>query len=220
MDELVEEALNYVAKKIGQIIQLPIDMNCMNSGLQKRLAGKLTLWELNELHDKKDKLKSKLFMKKLEYLFEEEHNMLHRCVNCGSLYTSNQREWIQCPQANLFVDYHGNTIAKHQSDKHWDINKFVMFLRQKQISWQDIFWKMFARLQEFKCTTCDKKFLGAEINHCSYHASKANYSYQENSARYPCCNMKAQRFNSYSQDKGCTSQNHRIKAGSPRKTVA
>ena len=64
-------------------------MNCMNSGLQKRLAGKLTLWELNELHDKKDKLKSKLFMKKLEYLFEEEHNMLHRCVNCGSLYTSN-----------------------------------------------------------------------------------------------------------------------------------
>jgi hypothetical protein len=51
-------------------------MNCMNSGLQKRLAGKLTLYELNDLQDKKDKLKSKLFMKKLENLFEEEHNML------------------------------------------------------------------------------------------------------------------------------------------------
>jgi len=89
MEELVEEALSYVGRKIGQIIQLPIDMNCMNSALQKRLAGKLSLWELNELHDKKDKLKSKLFMKKLEYLFEEEYNMLHRCVNCGSLYTSN-----------------------------------------------------------------------------------------------------------------------------------
>ena len=60
MDDLVEEALNYVARKIGQIIQLPIDMNCMNSALQKRLAGKLSLWELNDLHDKKDKLKSKL----------------------------------------------------------------------------------------------------------------------------------------------------------------
>jgi hypothetical protein len=48
----------------------------MNSGLQKRLAGKLTLYELNDLQDKKDKLKSKLFMKKLENLFEEEHNML------------------------------------------------------------------------------------------------------------------------------------------------
>ena len=195
-------------------------MNCMNGTLQKRLAGKISLWDLNELHDKKDKLKSKLFMKKLEYLFEEEHNMLQRCVNCGSLYTSNQREWVQCPNANLFIDYHGNTIAKHQSDKHWDINKFVMFLRQKQISWQDIFWKMFARLQEFRCTHCDKKFLGAEINHCSYHPKKVNFSFQENLARYPCCNQRVQRFNTPYPDKGCTSQNHRIKAGSPRKTVA
>lgn len=89
MAELVDLALTFVARNINDIIQLPIDMNCMNSALQKRLAGKLTLSELNDLYDKKDKLKSKLFMKKLEHLFEEEHNMLHRCVNCGSLYTSN-----------------------------------------------------------------------------------------------------------------------------------
>ena len=63
-------------------------MNCMNSALVKRLAGKLSLYELNDLHDKKDKLTSKLFMKKLEYLFEDEQNMLHRCVNCSYLYTS------------------------------------------------------------------------------------------------------------------------------------
>ena len=106
-------------------------MNCMNSGLQKRLAGKLTLYELNDLQDKKDKLKSKLFMKKLENLFEEEHNMLQRCVNCGYLYTNNQREWTQCLKSNLFIDFHGNVISKHQNDKNWDINKFVMFLRQK-----------------------------------------------------------------------------------------
>ena len=89
MAELVEEALQFVAKNINEIIQLPIDMNCMNSALIKRLAGKLSLYELNMLQDKKDKLTSKLFMKKLEYLFEEEYNMLHRCVNCGALYTSN-----------------------------------------------------------------------------------------------------------------------------------
>jgi|GEM_PF-7013680 hypothetical protein len=33
MDELVEQALTFVAKNIDEIIQLPIDMNCMNSGL-------------------------------------------------------------------------------------------------------------------------------------------------------------------------------------------
>ena len=49
----------------------------------------MDLYKLNDLYDKKDKLKSKLFMKKLEHLFEEEHNQLNRCVHCGHLYTSN-----------------------------------------------------------------------------------------------------------------------------------
>jgi len=79
---------------------------------------------------------------------------------------------------------------------------------------------MFARLQEFRCTHCDKKFLGAEINHCSYHPSKANFHYQANTARYPCCSASASRFNAYLPEKGCSAQNHRIKVGSPRKTVA
>jgi len=94
MAGLVEEALIFVSKNLGEILQLPIDMNCMNSVLIKRLAGKITLYELNDLVDKKDKLTSKLFMKKLEFLFEEEPNMLHRCTNCSTLYTSNQREWF------------------------------------------------------------------------------------------------------------------------------
>ena len=89
MAGLVEEALSYVAKNLNDIIQLPIDMNCMNSILIKRLSQKINLTDLNELLDKKDKLTSKIYMKKLECLFEEEHNMLHRCVNCSTLYTSN-----------------------------------------------------------------------------------------------------------------------------------
>ena len=113
MKGLVEVALNYVAKNLEQIIQLPIDMNCMNSTLVKRLAGKITLYELNDLQDKKDKLTSKLYMKKLEYLFEEEHNMLNRCANCNSLYSNNQREWMHCPKSNNFIDFNGNVISKH-----------------------------------------------------------------------------------------------------------
>ena len=49
MEGLVEEALGYVAKNLNEIIQLPIDMNCMNTSLVKRLAGKITLYELNML---------------------------------------------------------------------------------------------------------------------------------------------------------------------------
>lgn len=129
MADLVELALSFVAKNLAEILQLPIDMNCMNSNLVKRLAGKVNLYELNDLVDKKDKLTSTLFMKKLEFLFEDDNNSLHRCINCSTLYTNNQKEWMQCPKANLYVDFHGNVISKHESDKHWDINKFVLFLR-------------------------------------------------------------------------------------------
>ena len=58
MAGLVEEALCYVSKNIAEIIQLPIDMNCMNSALIKRLAGKISLYDLNDLVDKSRRFKS------------------------------------------------------------------------------------------------------------------------------------------------------------------
>lgn len=63
-------------------------MNCLNSSLIKKLAAQISLDDLDSLKDKKDKLTSKLYMKKLELLFEDEANMLHRCVYCNQLYTS------------------------------------------------------------------------------------------------------------------------------------
>ena len=58
-------------------------MNCMNSSLVKRLATKVSIDVLEGLQDKKDKLKSKLYMKKLEVLFQDSHKLLHRCAHCG-----------------------------------------------------------------------------------------------------------------------------------------
>jgi hypothetical protein len=47
-------------------------MNCLNSALVKRLAELINIHDLNVLKDKKDKLTSKIYMKKLEILFEDE----------------------------------------------------------------------------------------------------------------------------------------------------
>jgi len=55
-----------------------------------------------------------------------------------------------------------------------------MFLRQKTVPWKDIFMKIYARLQEFNCTDCNFKFIGAEINHCSYHPVHAKFSFGSN----------------------------------------
>lgn len=86
--------------------------------------------------------------------------------------------------------------------------------------WSDIFWKMFARLQEFRCTCCDKKFIGAEINHCSTHPQKPRFMYGAREGVYPCCDSKAIRYQCGLKTGGCTAVKHKIKAGSPRKTVA
>jgi hypothetical protein len=96
MAVLVEESLSFVAKNLSDIIVLPIDMNCLSSSLVKRLAQKVDLEHLEKMKDKRDKLKSKLYMKKLELVFEKPENVLTRCVYCNHLFTKSQQEWMQC----------------------------------------------------------------------------------------------------------------------------
>jgi hypothetical protein len=56
MNGLVDESLDFVASNIEDIIQLPIDMNCLNSNLVKKLASKVDLETLDAMKDKRDKL--------------------------------------------------------------------------------------------------------------------------------------------------------------------
>ena len=62
-------------------------MSCINSGLIQQLARQVDICVLDLLDDKKDKLRSKLFMKKLELAFSDPKNILQRCVSCSTLYT-------------------------------------------------------------------------------------------------------------------------------------
>ncbi len=86
-------------------------MNCLNSALIKKLAARISLEDLDNLRDKKDKLTSKLFMKKLELIFEEEANVLSLCTYCRELFTPDQLEQMICPKAKIFIDFHGNCLA-------------------------------------------------------------------------------------------------------------
>jgi hypothetical protein len=56
MAYLVEESVRFVAVNIHEIIGLPIDMNCLNSNLVKKLAEHISIEDLNTMKDKKDKL--------------------------------------------------------------------------------------------------------------------------------------------------------------------
>ena len=179
MAGLVDESLGYVSENLQEILLLPIDMNCMNSSLVKRLAGKVEIESLENLKDKKDKLKSKIFMKKLEILFQDNQNMLQRCAHCSQLFTSSQRRWQLCDKGQIFVDAHGELSCPHVADKTFDLNKFVLSMRSRKIPWRDLFWKLFACVIEFHCVTCDRKFTGNKLNQCDYHPKPFFCNYKD-----------------------------------------
>jgi len=70
---------------------------------------------------------------------------------------------MECAKAKVFIDFHGSVIARHVSDRVFDINKFVMYLRQKQVPWKELYWKLTSRLVDYECGECSEQFLGAEL---------------------------------------------------------
>jgi hypothetical protein len=118
MKVLVNECVDFVIENMHDVVRLPIDMNCLNQSLIKRIAQQVTIEKLDELVDKKDKLTSRLFMKKLQSLISSSDaapsapaNLLSRCIYCSTLYTSDQNKQIMCPNAKIFIDFHGQVIA-------------------------------------------------------------------------------------------------------------
>ena len=110
MDPLVQQTTQYIAKILQEIINLPIDISCINATLVQKLADCVDILILDELEDKKDKLRSKLYMKKLELVFSDPKSILQRCVQCSQLYTKRQRMFQKCEKARVFVDAHGRAL--------------------------------------------------------------------------------------------------------------
>lgn len=115
----------------------------------------MDLDRLDQLKERKDKLLSRLFMKKLEVLLEKDKHYLHRCGYCLSLFTRDQRKILACPKGKIVIDAQGRLRAHHAIDKDWDLKKFITFVRETyRISWKEIYWKVWAYLTVFSCSQC------------------------------------------------------------------
>ncbi len=211
MPRLVDECVGFVRDHLNEVMKLPIDTNCISDAILKKLAAVTQVELLDELKDRKDRLLSKLYMKKLELLLEDENHALFRCVYCNKLFTRSQKAWMVCSRANIFIDFHGTVIAEHVADRSWDINKFIHYLRQQgSLSWKEIYYKIWAHLVTLHCGECDQNFVGAEIGHCSYHSQKARFGGSSNSGKYPCCGAPAIRFDTALRNDGCTARDHKL----------
>ncbi|XP_054678495.1 SANT and BTB domain regulator of class switch recombination isoform X1 [Grus americana] len=86
MDSLVEKCIHYCHKNMNAIVATPCNMNCINANLVTHIADLFTHNEVEELKDKRDKFKSKLFCKKIERLFDPEYLNPDSRGNAATLY--------------------------------------------------------------------------------------------------------------------------------------
>jgi len=223
MDSLVEQCIQYCHKNMNAIVATPCNMNCINANLLTRIADLFTHNEVDDLKDKKDKFRSKLFCKKIERLFDPEYlnpdsrnnaATLYRCCLCKKLLTKETERRIPCIPGKINVDQHGNIIYIHIRDKTWDVHEYLNSLFEELKSWRDVYWRLWGTVNWLTCSRCYQAFLCIEFSHCQYHSETVVYPTTASSLStigtgiYPCCNQKVLRFDPTQLTKGCKVRDH------------
>uniref|UniRef100_A0A8C9FVI4 SANT and BTB domain-containing protein n=1 Tax=Pavo cristatus TaxID=9049 RepID=A0A8C9FVI4_PAVCR len=223
MDSLVEKCIHYCHKNMNAIVATPCNMNCINANLVAHIADLFTHNELEELKDKRDKFKSKLFCKKIERLFDPEYinpdsrgnaATLYRCCLCKKLLTKETERRIPCVPGKINIDQHGNIVYVHIRDKTWEVHEYLIGLHEELKSWQDVYWRLWGTVNWLACSRCNQSFLCTEFSHCQYHPQPVLYPGvasalgSTGTGVYPCCNQKVLRFDPTTLPKGCKVRDH------------
>ncbi|XP_067901907.1 SANT and BTB domain regulator of class switch recombination isoform X2 [Heterodontus francisci] len=229
MDSLVEECMRYCHKNMSAIVATPCNMNCINGTLASRIVDLFTHNEADEVKDRKDKFKSKIFCKKIERLFDPEYkdpdspasaDTLYRCSMCKKLLTKETEKIIPCTPMKINIDLRGNIIYLHIRDKSWDVHEYLSSLYEDLKSWQDVYWRLWGTVNWLPCTRCKKVFQCTELSHCQYHPEQVMYPPISNQlctpgiGFYPCCKQKVLRFDPLQIITGCKVRDHVVKLAS------
>uniref|UniRef100_A0A665TKP3 Si:ch211-189k9.2 n=1 Tax=Echeneis naucrates TaxID=173247 RepID=A0A665TKP3_ECHNA len=223
MDTLVEECIQYCHKHMSAIVATPCNMNCINSNLATRIAELFNHNEADDIRDKKDKFKSKLFQKKIECLFDPVHqskdspgnaSTLYRCGLCLKLLTKDTERKISCVPGKINIDAHGEIIYTHSRQKSWDVHEYITGLYEDLKSWVLVYWRIWGTINVLTCSRCQQVFVCAELTHCKYHPDSVLYPSLgaekglHGAGIYPCCNQRVLRFDPTGIPKGCKMRDH------------
>ncbi|KAF5401942.1 hypothetical protein PHET_04917 [Paragonimus heterotremus] len=123
MDSLLDKCVAYFCEHINAIIASPCSLSCLTDTLLQRIVKQLDVVELEKMKDKKDKVKSKLFLKKLEQLFDENYSspecpenafFIFQCAYCDCILTKTTAQTVPCLPWRRLVSQSGNLIPIHR----------------------------------------------------------------------------------------------------------
>ncbi|KAM9804322.1 SANT and BTB domain regulator of class switch recombination-like [Neosynchiropus ocellatus] len=223
MDTLVDECVQYCHKHMSAVVATPCNMNCINSNLASRIAELFSHNEADDIRDKKDKFKSKLFQKKIERLFDPNYRSrdsprnaatLYRCGLCLKLLTRDTERKIACVPGKINIDGRGEIIYTHARQKNWDPHEFLSSLHEELKSWVLVYWRIWGTINYLTCSRCQQEFVCAELTHCKYHPDSVLYPGMgtetgwQGAGIYPCCSQRVLRFDPTGMPKGCKMRDH------------
>ncbi|XP_053731493.1 SANT and BTB domain regulator of class switch recombination isoform X4 [Synchiropus splendidus] len=223
MDTLVDECVQYCHKHMSAVVATPCNMNCINSNLASRIAELFSHNEADDIRDKKDKFKSKLFQKKIERLFDPNFksrdsprnaSTLYRCGLCLKLLTRDTERKIACVPGKINIDDRGEIVYTHSRQKDWDPHEFLSSLHEELKSWVLVYWRIWGTINYLTCSRCQQEFVCAELTHCKYHPDSVLYPGMgsekgwQGAGIYPCCNQRVLRFDPTGVPQGCKTRDH------------
>ncbi|XP_052800650.1 SANT and BTB domain regulator of class switch recombination-like isoform X2 [Mya arenaria] len=221
MDALVQECIEYCHGNMTAIVGTPCNMNCINDKLVARIADLFTHNEADEIKDRKDKFKSKLFAKKLERLFEadftnqdcpENASTLFRCSVCKKMLTRTLESKVKCMPSRMTIDKRGQLTFCHVRDTTFDVNAYLIDLKTQLKSWREVYWRVWGTIHYQTCSRCGEVFTCTDYGHCKYHPEAPRYDNEMSDTSfvgtYPCCHQKSLRFDPTQQNKGCRVRDH------------
>jgi hypothetical protein len=140
MDQLVGQSLDYIHEHINEILATNCNVSCIPEPLFRKLSKQFeNPYEIEQIHDRKNKIRGKLFEYNLEELLNE--NKIIRCQYCLTIMTIEQMEYLPCLADRLILKTNGKLYFQHKIDSKFDINQWIkdIHIRGENL-WRNTFW--------------------------------------------------------------------------------
>lgn len=140
MDKLVHQTLDYIHEHINEIMATNCNVACISQSLLRQLAQQFeNPYEIEQIHDRKNRIRGKLFENTLERLLTEKKIL--RCQHCLTIMTLEQTDSVPCLADRLIFKTNGQLAFQHKVDPKFDINQWIKDIHTRgENSWRNTFW--------------------------------------------------------------------------------
>lgn len=142
MNALVRTCLQFITKHLNDILQLPIDVTCINDGLMDRIAEEVSSSMLCSMKLKRNKFLMRIYKHKLKLELSKTPSEMSICAHCGCPYLNRFESNLLCShsQALAEVSSNGAIARRHSPIAKVSILLYIKLLRGLNLGWEEIYW--------------------------------------------------------------------------------